>query len=44
MVEGTHFKSPLQMINLLQDKIPNFSPKDLGLEVSRSAIFMINRT
>ena len=33
MVKGTHFMSPLKMINLFQDEIPNFSPKDLGLEV-----------
>ena len=40
----THFMSPLKMINLFQDMMPNFSPKNVGLEVSRPAIFMINRT
>ena len=32
------------MINLFQDMMPNFSPKNVGLEVSRPTIFMINRT
>ena len=36
--------SPLKMINLFQDMMPNLSPKNVGLEVSRPAIFMINRT
>ena len=36
--------SPLKMINLFRDMMPNFSPKNVGLEVSRPAIFMINRT
>ena len=37
-----HFMSPLKMINLFQDMMPNFSPKTVGLEISRPAIFMIN--
>ena len=36
--------SPLKMINLFQDMMPNVSPKNMDLEVSRPAIFMINRT
>ena len=36
--------SPLKMINLFQDMMPNLSPKNVGLEVSRPAIFMVNRT
>ena len=36
--------SPLKMINLFQDMMPNFSPKNVGLEGSRPVIFMINRT
>ena len=36
--------SPLKMINLLQDMMPKFSPKNLGLEPLRPVIFMINRT
>ena len=36
--------SPLKMINLFQDMMPNFSPKNVGLEVSRPVIFMVNRT
>ena len=36
--------SPLKIINLFQDMMPNFSPKNVGLEVLRPAIFMINRT
>ena len=36
--------SPLKMVNLFQDMIPNFSPKNVDLEVPRPAIFMINRT
>ena len=40
----THFMSPLKMINLFQDMMPNFSPKNVGLEGSRPVIFMINRT
>ena len=36
--------SALNMINLFQDMMPNFSPKNVGLEVSRPAIFMINWT
>ena len=44
LIKGTHFMSPLKIINLFQDMMPNFSPKNVGLEVSRPAIFMINRT
>ena len=44
LIKRTHFMSPLKMINLFQDMMPNFSPKNVGLEVSRPAIFMINRT
>ena len=36
--------APLKMINLFQDMMPNLSPKNMGLEVSRTAIFMINKT
>ena len=36
--------SPLKMINLFQDMMTKFSPKNVGLEVSRPAIFMNNRT
>ena len=36
LIKRTHFMS--------QDMMPNFSPKNVGLEVSRPAIFMINRT
>ena len=32
------------MINLFQDMMPDFSPQNVGLEVSRPAIFMINMT
>ena len=35
--------SPLKMINLFQAMMPNFS-LTVGLEVSRPAIFMVNRT
>ena len=44
LIKGTHFMSPLKMINLFQDMMPNFPPKKVGLEVSRPAIFMVNRT
>ena len=44
LIKRTHFTSPLKMINLFQDMMPNFSPKNVGLEISRPAIFMINRT
>ena len=44
LIKRTHFMSPLKMINLFQDMMPNFSPENVGLEVSRPAIFMINRT
>ena len=40
----THFMFPLKMINLFQDMMPNFSPRNVDLEVSRPAIFMINWT
>ena len=36
--------SALKMINLFQGMMPNFSPKNVGLEVSRPAIFIINMT
>ena len=36
--------SSLKMINLFQDMMPNFSPENVGLELLRPAIFMINRT
>ena len=42
LIKMTHFMSPLKMINLFQDMMPNFPPKNAGLEVSRPAIFMIN--
>ena len=44
LIKKTHFMSPLKMINLFPDMMPNLSPKNVGLEVLRSAIFMINRT
>ena len=44
LIKRTHFMSPLKMINLFQDMMPNLSPKNVGPEVSRPAIFMINRT
>ena len=44
LIKRTHFMSPLKMINLFQDMMPNFSPKNVGLEISRPEIFMINRT
>ena len=44
LIKRTHFMSPLKMINLFQDMMPNFSPKNVSLEVLRPAIFMINRT
>ena len=44
LIKRTHFMSALKMINLFQGMMPNFSPKNVGLEVSRPAIFMINRT
>ena len=40
----THFMSPLKMINLFQNMMLNFSSENMGLEVSRPAIFMIKRT
>ena len=36
--------SLLKLINLFQDMMPNFSPKNVGLEVSGPAIFMTIRT
>ena len=36
--------SPLKMINLFQNMMPNFPPKNVGLEVKRPANFVINRT
>ena len=44
LIKRTHFMSPLKMINLFQNMMPNFSPKNVALEVLRPAIFMINRT
>ena len=44
LIKRTHSMSALNMINLFQDMMPNFSPKNVGLEVSRPAIFMINWT
>ena len=43
LIKRTHFMSPLKIINLFQDMMPNVSPKNVGLEVSRPVIFMINR-
>ena len=37
LIKRTHSMSALDMM-------PNFSPKNVGLEVSRPAIFMINWT
>ena len=36
--------SPLKMINLFQDMMPNFPTKNVGLDISRPAIFMIKRS
>ena len=44
LIKRTPFMSPLKMINLSQDMMPNISPKSVGIEVSRPAIFMTNRT
>ena len=44
LIKRTHFMSPLKMINLFQDMMPNFFPKNVGVEVLRPATFMINRT
>ena len=44
LIKRTHFMSPLKMVNLFQDMMPNISPKNVGLQVSRPAIFLINRT
>ena len=44
LIKRTHFISPLKMINLFQDMMPNFSPENVSLEVLRPVIFMINRT
>ena len=44
LIKRTHFMSPLKMINLFQDMLPNVFPKNVGLEVLRPAVFMINRT
>ena len=44
LIKRTHFMYPLKMINLFQDMMTNFSPKNVGLEVSRRTVFMINRT
>ena len=43
LIKRTHFMPLLKIINLFQD-MPNFSAKNVGLEVLRPAIFMINRT
>ena len=44
LIKRTHFMPLLKMINLFQDMMPNFSAKNVGLEVLKPAIFMINRT
>ena len=44
LIKRTHFMSALKIINLFQDMMSNFSLKNVGLEVSRPVIFMINRT
>ena len=44
LIKRTQFMSPLKMINLSQDMMPNFFPKSVRLEVLRPAIFMIHRT
>ena len=44
LIKRTQFMSPLKMINLSQDMMPNFSPKSVGIEVLRPAIFIIHRT
>ena len=42
LIERTHFKTPLKVINLFQDMMPKFSPKTVGLEALTPAFFMIN--
>ena len=44
LIKRTHFLSSLKMINLFQNMMPNYFPKNLDLEVSRPVIFMIDRT
>ena len=39
LIKRTYFMGPLKMINIFQDTMPN-----VGIEVSKPAIFMINRT
>ena len=43
LIKRTHFMSSFKMISLFQDMMPNFSPKNVRLEVLRPAIVMINR-
>ena len=43
LIRRTHM-SPLKMINLFQDIMTNFFQKTMVLDISRPAIFMINRT
>ena len=44
LIKRTHFMSPMKMINLFPDIMPNFSPQNVGLKVSIPEIFTINRT
>ena len=44
LIKRTHFMPPLKMIYLFQDMVLNVSPQNVDLEVSRPAIFIINRT
>ena len=44
LIKRSYFVSPLKITNLFRDMMLNLSPKNVGLQVSRHAIFMINRT
>ena len=43
LIKRKHFVSPLKMVNLFQDMMPNLFLKNKSLEVSRPTIFMTNR-
>ena len=44
LIKRARFMSQLKMINLFQYMMPNNSPKNVDLQVSRPATFMIKRT
>ena len=44
LIKRTHIMSPSKMIDLFQDIMTNFFQKTMVLDISRPAIFMINRT